>query len=266
MRIVEISTHLSEEISAALRDRGKEPAAIGEIVSDHDTHILEETLQIMARTESYHRWIIDLIRPFFGERILEVGCGIGNVTKFLEHLPYVHSIDVSENSIETVQNLLGCRENFCIEKMDIFEPRFEALQNPGFDTIICLSVLEHIEDDREALKRFYHVMKPGGRLLLFVPALRFLYGSIDRELGHFRRYEKTEISGKITESGFTPERVRFFNFPGILGWIISGKILQRKILPSAQIALFDRLVPLIKRIEKVITPPIGTCLLCVARK
>lgn len=231
-----------------------------------ENNVLEKTLQIMAKTEFYYQWMIKYFTPYMGKRILEVGCGVGNATKLLKHITYLHSIDISENNIEVVKRYLGSWKNLVFEKMDVFDDRFIELRRLDFDTILSISVLEHIEDDCEVLKRFYHVLKPGGNLLLFVPALQFLYSSIDRELGHYRRYEKIEIIRKLEKSGFSHVKSSFFNFLGIFGWILNGKILQKKILPDSQIALFDKLVPFIQSIEKIIPPPVGACLICIAHK
>jgi SAM-dependent methyltransferase len=133
------------------------------------------------------------------------------------------------------------------------------------DTVVCLNVLEHIEDDVATLADLYAVLPAGGRLVLIVPALARLYGTLDVHLHHFRRYEKAELEEKVRNAGFALEDCRFLNRPGILGWYLNGKILRRRVLPSGQLAAFRLLLPLLKR-EEANPPPVGMSLLAIARK
>jgi hypothetical protein len=109
------------------------------------------------------------------------------------------------------------------------------------------------------------VLPAGGRLVLVVPALARLYGTLDEHLHHFRRYEKAELEGKVRDAGFTLEDSRFLNRPGILGWYLNGKILRRRVLPAGQLAAFRLMLPLLRREEKH-PPSTGMSLLAIARK
>jgi SAM-dependent methyltransferase len=133
------------------------------------------------------------------------------------------------------------------------------------DTIVCCNVLEHIENDAATLADMAAILPPGGRLVLLVPALRWLYGTLDEHLRHFRRYEKEEIEGKLAAAGFALEDCRFVNRPGILGWYLNGKILRRRVLPRGQLKAFKLLLPLLRR-EETNPPSTGMSLLAIARK
>ena len=109
------------------------------------------------------------------------------------------------------------------------------------------------------------LLPTGGRLVLIVPALARLYGSLDVHLHHFRRYEKAELEQKVRDAGFALEDVRFLNRPGIVGWYVNGKILRRRVLPSGQLAAFKLLLPILQR-EAKNPPSIGMSLLAIARK
>jgi len=126
-------------------------------------------------------------------------------------------------------------------------------------------VLEHIEDDRGTLADMLAILQPGGRLVLLVPALQWLYGSLDEQLLHFRRYEKTELLEKLGAAGFAIEDCRFVNRVGILGWYINGRVLKRRVLPRAQLQAFKLLLPLL-RCEEKNPPSTGMSLLAIARK
>ena len=133
------------------------------------------------------------------------------------------------------------------------------------DTIVCLNVLEHIEDDVATLADLHALLPTGGRLVLIVPALARLYGTLDVHLHHFRRYEKAELEQKIRDAGFALEDVRFLNRPGIVGWYVNGNILRRRVLPPGQLAAFRLLLPMLQR-EAKNPPSIGMSLLAIARK
>lgn len=146
--------------------------------------------------------------------------------------------------------------------MDIFPPSIPE----GFDTVICVNVLEHVEKDEQALINMRELLKPSGRLLLFVPRLEGLYGSVDKEVGHFRRYNKGNLRKKIERVELEIEKLRYYNLLGISGWFINGKIFHRRSFPVLQTILFDRIVPMLSRTEKYWAPQWGMSLFVVARK
>jgi SAM-dependent methyltransferase len=141
----------------------------------------------------------------------------------------------------------------------------EAIRALSIDTIVCCNVLEHIEDDRATLSDMLALLQPGGRLILLVPALSWLYGTLDRHLRHFRRYEKEEVQEKLGQAGFAIEDIRFVNRVGILGWFVNGRILRRRVLPRAQLQVFKLFFPLLRR-EEQNPPATGMSLLAIASK
>ncbi|MGH2518950.1 MAG: class I SAM-dependent methyltransferase, partial [Chloroflexota bacterium] len=141
---------------------------------------------------------------------------------------------------------------------------FLALDRFGFDSITCLNVLEHVQDDAAALRQMHHVLAPGGRLFLLVPANPWLYGSMDAADQHCRRYTRRGLAQAVAGAGFTVRSVRFMNALGVAGWFVNGRILRRALIPSAQAGLFDRCVPFIERLEAAHPPPVGQSLVLVA--
>jgi SAM-dependent methyltransferase len=133
------------------------------------------------------------------------------------------------------------------------------------DSILCSNVLEHIKDEHAALRNMHAVLKPGGRLVLVVPAGKWLHGSMDRVLGHWRRYSKTELVKQLSGEGFDTETVFSMNKPGVLGWFMNGKVFHRKTLGKFQMKLFNALVPLFKVVDPLL-PWTGLSLVVVARK
>lgn len=226
-----------------------------------------ETLLRMADVEAYNDWVYRQIQPYLGERVLEVGSGIGNMTGYYVDRPLVVCVDLLAESLEVVRQKFPGRPNLRTEQGDICaESTIAALQTYRFDTAVMLNVLEHIEDDVGALAAIHRLLVPGGRLLLLVPAERYLYGTLDRSLGHYRRYEPTDLRALLERSDYHIESLRYMNLPGILGWFLNGRVLRRQLLPRPQLALFNVLAPIFERLEEAVPPPRGQSLVAICRK
>ena len=141
-------------------------------------------------------------------------------------------------------------------------PLMPRLAAERFDTIVCLNVLEHIEDDVTSLRSMRALLQPGGRLVLLVPALPALYGTLDEALGHFRRYRPAELAAKFTDAGFRLAHVEYFNLAGVLGWWLIGRVLRRRLIPRCALKWYDALVPLF-RLETLMPWRIGQSLIAI---
>jgi glycosyltransferase involved in cell wall biosynthesis len=225
------------------------------------------TLTRMARLEPYNRWLADRFRSSVGARVLEIGAGFGNMTRHLLPRELVVASDLDPVALEYLR---GCfREEAAVRVASYRFPlppaERDEIRKLRVDTIVCLNVLEHIEQDTATLADLSQALMPGGRLILIVPALGWLYGTLDEHLRHFRRYEKPELETKIRDAGLVLEECRFLNRPGIVGWYVNGRILRRRVLPRGQLAAFKLLMPLLKR-EESSPPSTGMSLLAIARK
>jgi hypothetical protein len=127
-----------------------------------------------------------------------------------------------------------------------------------------LNVLEHIEDDRTALEAMRRVLEPGGHLVLLVPALRVLYGSLDQALGHFRRYTPAELGTKLAAAGFELHHLEYFNLAGVPGWWFAGRVLRRRLIPGVALRWYEALVPLF-RLEVLLPWRVGQSLIAIGR-
>jgi len=221
------------------------------------------TLSILEEAPAYHRWIFDRIRPFLGERMIEVGCGIGNLTGLLLEHGKVIAADVNEDYLRKVARKYRDHGNF--GGILLWDIRHDPPENLGetIDTIVCSNVLEHVENDEKVLRRFSKLLPVNGRLIVLVPALKVLYNTFDRQLGHLQRYGKEELRQKLTRNGFQIRSLEYFNLFGILGWFINGSLLRRRILPAGQVMLFDRIVPFFSRVERIIPSVAGQSLIAV---
>ena len=225
------------------------------------------TLARMGKLEPYNRWLADRFRGAVGQRVLEIGAGFGNMTRQLVGRELVVASDLDPVALEYLRGTFRDEPGVRVAsyRFPLSGGERDEIRSLGIDTVVCLNVLEHIEDDAGTLADFYAMLPPGGRMVLVVPALAKLYGTLDEHLHHFRRYEKDELSEKVRAAGFTLEDCRFLNRPGILGWYVNGKILKRRVLPSGQLAAFRLMLPLLRR-EETTPPPTGMSLLAIGRK
>jgi glycosyltransferase involved in cell wall biosynthesis len=224
-----------------------------------------KTLLRLSRAERYNRWMFQQMTPWLGQRVLEVGSGIGSFTRYLTGRDLVVATDLNPRYLRILGNTFERHTRVEVMPLDLgdFDPAELASRN--LDTILCLNVLEHIEDDRGALRRLYDSLAPGGRLLLLVPAHQRLYGSIDRAIDHHRRYERTGLVAKLEEAGFLVEHTEFFNRLGVVGWWLNGQVFRRSGVPGLQLHLHNALVPLL-RAEAHVPLPFGLSLVAVARR
>ena len=235
-------------------------------MANHDYDPLKATLDKMAHVHKYNKLIYDTIRPFLGKTILEIGAGIGNISSLLK------------NSGEELLILTDYKKDFVVQLTKKFnsDSRIKIMQldishdshiddTTAVDSIVCINVLEHIKDDVSALKNCNKLLCQKGKLILFVPAMRILYGSLDKSLGHYRRYTKKEVTEKLQIAGFEVISNRYFNIIGVLGWLLSAKILKKNMIPTSHLKLFE-IITFIAKLEKYVHPPFGLSVLAVGEK
>jgi glycosyltransferase involved in cell wall biosynthesis len=219
----------------------------------------------LGRAERYNQWMFEQLRPFVGQRILEIGSGIGNMTRYLVGREHVVASDLNPRYLRILGNTFERHARLETIPLDLgaFDP--EALQPHRFDTVMCLNVLEHVEDDEGALRRLLASLAPEGRLVLLVPAHHRLYGAIDRAIHHYRRYERDELVGRLEAAGFRVEHCEFFNRLGVVGWWLNSVLLRRTRIPGLQLRFQNLAVPLL-RVERRLPLPFGLSLVAVGRR
>jgi len=223
-------------------------------------------LEAMSFAYNYHKWLLDEIFPFLTGNVAEVGAGMGNFSDFILSAGVNHltAFEPSENMYPLLENRFS--DNKKVETVSaFFEDQSKQYKN-SFDSVLYINVLEHIEDDGNALVHTYETIKPGGHALIFVPALAFLYSDLDKELGHFRRYSKQSLVDVVEAAGFTVNTVKYFDIAGIIPWYIAF-VLLKQTTTEGNVSAYDKLVvPIMRRVEQVVTPFIGKNLLLVASK
>ncbi len=226
----------------------------------------QEVLSSLASARRFSRWTVEMIRPYLGQRILEVGSGIANISRFL---PKRERLTLSDLDPEYLQLLRGSyADNDLVEvvKFDLeSDADVERIGPESQDTVVCLNVIEHIADDAAAVRRMARLLAPGGRLILLAPQYSWLYGTYDRALEHRRRYDREGLRRLLAEAGLEVEALRNFNALPIIGWWLNSCVLKRRTMDRYQIKLFDMLVPLLKPLEWLLPLP-GLSLIGVGRK
>lgn len=220
----------------------------------------------LAYAKNYNDWLFSQIEGYAFNRILEVGCALGNFTKKIINREFVCVIDIEEGYIKTIKDAFKNIANFKAFKYDISSPEVRELKQERFDTIICLNVLEHIEKDRTALENMYYLLQEGGYLCLVVPAFQSIFGEMDKTDNHYRRYTKKQILEKVEKTGFNVINTKYINTLGFFGWWFNGKIMKKRFIPFRQTLLFDKIVPMISFVEGFLNLPFGQSLVLIAKK
>ncbi len=227
-------------------------------------NILKSSGLVLLNSANYNRWQYEQFRPYVNETVLEIGCGLGNLTQYLrEDAKFLLSVDTRQEAVAFIQERCPQRANFKVECLDIFEEGLKEYARHPFDTIVFSNVLEHIADDAKAMTTCHEILRPtAGKLLLLVPAHQFLYGTLDAESGHYRRYSKKEIIRLARISHFKILDLYAFNVSGALGWFLNYCVLKRKGTNNApaslQVDFYDRfLVGPSRFLEEKIRPLVG---------
>jgi SAM-dependent methyltransferase len=205
-------------------------------------------LEVLADMPNYYAWIMDRFGPHVRGRVIEYGSGTGTVSARL--LPLADTLTLVEPSPNLVASL---------------RTRFAG--QPRAETIVMVNVLEHVEDDEDALSNLLRALTPGGKLLIFVPALQFLMSRLDLLHGHFRRYHRPDLVGKVSRAGGQVEICRYFDLPGVAPWLVLNKLMGSTTFNPALVRFNDRaMVPLARKMEEYLNPPFGKNLILVARR
>ncbi|MDR0965084.1 MAG: methyltransferase domain-containing protein [Myxococcales bacterium] len=234
----------------------------------NDADGLHEGYTTLLRMEEgaprYNAWLGRKLARHLGQRVLEVGAGIGTITRQIAPgRELVVALEMDRFYYDRLVNLFAGLPQVRPLLSGVERADWERLAEEDFDSVLLSNVLEHIADDREALSNFRRVLRPGGRLVCLVPALPALFGSMDSAVGHFRRYSKAALTGLFEGCGFRVQALESLNVLGIPGWFINGRLLQRRGVPPLQLRAYDLVSPLVARVEERLKPSVGMSLLIV---
>jgi len=226
-----------------------------------------EDLRQMARAQNYLRWQFDMVARFLSGDVLEVGGGIGNFTPQIASVAKsVTSLEPNEFCFNQLREKIAAITNAAAVRATVESLNTVIPADKKFDAVVLMNVLEHIKDDRAVLAELKKFLKPGGRIVVLVPAGQWAFGPVDTRLGHYRRYTKTYTKPLVAGLEMEIEKMRYYNFIGIWGWWWNAKFARRESQSDAQIKLFNNwIVPVVSRIEQILPPPVGQSLLFVAK-
>jgi 2-polyprenyl-3-methyl-5-hydroxy-6-metoxy-1,4-benzoquinol methylase len=224
---------------------------------------LATTLESLDEADNYADWIIELIAPHLGQNILEVGAGHGVLTERLARHREVTASEPSERAVELLHERFDGHPTIKVVHADAKG----AVDGSTYDSIVLINVLEHIYDDAATLRVLKQGLRPGGKLILYVPAFNSLYSHYDRIIGHHRRYRIKTISLAATRAGLEVVDARYVNSIGFFAWATYAKALGQVPTRSWSTRLYDRAaVPVLRRVERDWQPPLGQSVLCIARR
>ncbi len=221
-----------------------------------------KTLEAMAAAPRLNQWMYDTIKKNMTGKVLEIGSGIGNLSAcFLEDGRQLYLTDIRDNYLAYLKNQFQENQSVSgIRKLDLVHPDFDTVYADllgSLDALFALNVVEHIEDDLQAIANCKKLLKKGGRLLILVPAYQALYNGFDVGLEHYRRYNKKTLSALFKKNNITITHSQYFNFIGIFGWFFSGSILKKETIPKGQMKVYNMLVPIFRIIDKMVLNKMG---------
>jgi SAM-dependent methyltransferase len=222
-------------------------------------------LDALEASPNYYAWILRHFMPHLRGRVLELGAGIGTVAGHLRRHPAVSDLILVEPADNLFPRLAARFADQ--DRVTVVHGRLQDVaETIRVDAVITVNVLEHVENDVALLRAAHRLLAPDGAVLLFVPALPWLYGTLDESFGHVRRYTRPGLVGRLTQAGFRIETLRYFNCPGVGPWLVAGRILRRRTIRAGDARAYDRwVVPWASRLEQRWAPPFGQSLLAVAR-
>lgn len=219
----------------------------------------------LGRASNYNDWIAAQARTHIGRRVLDAGCGAGNLTRLLLDRDLVVAADEWQDFVSIVGQSFSGIGNVAVEHVDLSDPEMPTrLECYAIDSVICANVLEHIEDDRAALANMAALLPPGGPIFLLVPAFPVLFGEHDRADHHFRRYTKRSLRQTVSPLPIEIESAYYMNLPGFFAWFLYVRVLRQR-LNEDGIGLYDRVIPAIRAAEARIRPPFGQTLVAKLR-
>jgi SAM-dependent methyltransferase len=232
---------------------------------------ISEDQLIMSNASNYKAYLFSFIKPYIKGNILEIGSGIGNITE------EIINSGIIIDAVTCIEQDAGCleylKEKFAETdkiKLNFIQGSFPQKMKESlnlFDMIFHFNVLEHIQNDVEALNTCFNLLKKGGNMIIYVPAFKSLYGSMDENLHHYRRYSASGLSKKLKDAGFEIVYLKYCNISGFFGWFINNRVLKIQSQKSGQVSLFDKVIlPLQQFLEKFIPMPFGQNIAAVVKK
>jgi len=232
----------------------------------HGEDSQSRTLEALADASAYNDWMFSVFECFIGNRVLEIGCGTGNLTRhLLEKANEVTAIDIHAEYLTLLSRTVQVPDGhtLSVRKQNFLE---DMNNLAAYDTVVLINVLEHLPDPIDALRRIHQTLISGGRVVVLVPALEFLQSRFDELIGHYRRYTRKSLARELTSAEFVIKKNAYFNLLGIAGWWWRFRFLKREYFTRRAVRSFETVAPLLRAIESLIPPPVGLSVIAVGEK
>ncbi len=227
---------------------------------------LAEMLDSLSGASNYLEFIVELMSPHLSGPILEIGSGLGDLTGRLSTQHPVTATDVSERCLDHLTAQFEGDDSVSVKRYDaIAGGPVEGQPPEGFGSAVMSNVLEHFADDVAVLSQLRQVVRPGGTIVVFVPAFEALYGDFDQKIGHHRRYTKRRLEKSFEASGLADSELRYVNLPGWFAWLLTVRLMGMTPTGDGLVGAYDRFViPLVRAVETRVSPPFGQSVLGIA--
>lgn len=249
----------------------KEPSAKGradEIDVEARRRELPYGMATRDEIQNYFVWQASLFRDHARGTIIDHGAGTGGLTNALvgARAGRVVAVEPDDKLVAFMRDRFATTPDVSVFAGTLDD--YLAANGPAsVDAVVSSNVIEHIEDDVACLAAMHDILRPGGAVGLYVPARPELYGSLDRAVGHFRRYTRPELAGKLERAGFRVALCGYRNLVGVLPWLVAGRVLKRDRLGSGSLKIFDKVVfPVSRALEDAFPPRYGLNLVAIGVK
>lgn len=227
-----------------------------------DQQAQDLVLEGLATAVNHRQWFVELALPYLGDHPLEIGSGYGDYAlAWAEHVPRFTATEADPDRLVTLKDRVAAQP-----KIDVVEMLLPAPVSGSHSAVVSYNVLEHIEDHVGALRSMTQLVRPGGAIVLIVPAFMFAMSPADIATGHVRRYTKKTMRAALTEAGLHVERLHYANALGLLGYYMATSVFRLMPKEGPMVKIYDRLVlPVTKGAERIMRPPFGQSVFAVAR-
>lgn len=228
-----------------------------------DSKLQSCTLESLTTAVRYHSWLTTLVRPYLGENPLEIGSGLGDYaqTWIDTGTPQITVSDRDPSRFALLQRRFEGSDRIHVQDVNVFAPH-----PADYSALVAMNVLEHIEQDVEALRSANTLLRPGGAVVMFVPAFELAMSDFDRKVGHYRRYTVASLRTAYEQAGLDVERIHYVNAPGLLAWFVGMRLMKMTPQDGPTVRLWDRaVVPVARAVEDRVHPPFGQSVLAVGR-